>query len=557
MTDKNTAFRPIGVSGLSHWGGRINEEYLTELQGDRWRRVVREMITNDPMIGGILFAIEMLIRQVDWSVAPASTDDADGEVARFVDGCLHDMREAWSLTLAEMLSLLPWGWAPMELTYKLRSGEKAADPLRSSQYDDGRVGWASWSIRAQDTLVQWEFNDAGDPIGFVQQAPPDYRAVFIPLAKCLHLKTSARKGNPEGVSVLRACYRPWYFKKHIENIEAIGIERDLAGLPVAEVPANLLGVSRTADETAVFNAIREIVVNIRRDEQEGVIWPMAYDDSGKPLYNLKLLSSGGTRQFDTGKIIDRYNTQIAMAVLADFMMLGHQATGSWALASSKTSLFSTALGAWLDTICQAVNTQAIPQLLRMNGMDASRAPKLTHGDVESLELGELGAFVQALGTAAPLFTGDAGQQLYAHLLKQAGLPVPSEEGTEEAPDDAAASPTANTIASGDKPILGYHIETGVVSRNEARAQLGLPPEQDNGDQVRRNLMSQLSLVKAAVDAAIPLDVALQLAGLELNIPATKPAEPTAQTAAEPVDDIDALIEGVLDEAFALAGEAAS
>jgi hypothetical protein len=446
MTNNNTAFRPIGVTGLTHWGGRISEEYLTELQGDRWRRVVREMLP-DPMIGGILFAIEMLIRQVDWQITAFSTDATDTDAAAFVESCLHDMREPWSLTLAEMLSFLPWGWAPLELVYKLRNGLKTDDALRNSRYDDGKVGWASWSIRAQDTLLNWEFNDAGDPIGFVQQAPPTYAPTFIPLSKCLHLKTSARKGNPEGVSVLRACYRPWYFKKHIENIEAIGVERDLAGLPVAEVPAELLSPARTAEQTAIFNAVRDIVVNIRRDDQEGIVWPSDRDAQGNQLYTLKLLSTGGARQFDTGKIIDRYNTQIAMAVLADFMMLGHQATGSWALASSKTSLFSTALGAWLDTICQAMNTQAIPQLLRMNGMDASRAPTLTHGDVESLELGDLGTFVQALNSAAPLFQGDGGQQLYAHLLKQAGLPVPVDSAPQQAGEPRQASEMDDVIDS--------------------------------------------------------------------------------------------------------------
>ena len=212
------------------------------------------------------------------------------------------------------------------------------------------------------------------------------RARVYSALKCLHLKTSARKGNPEGVSVLRACYRPWYFKSTL-RISGDWRRARPGRLPVAEVPAELLSPTRTAEQTAVFNAVRDIVVNIRRDAQEGIVWPSDRDDKGNQLYTLKLLSTGGTRQFDTGKIIDRYNTQIAMAVLADFMMLGHQATGSWALASSKTSLFSTALGAWLDTICQAVNTQAIPQLLRLNRMDASRAPALTHGDVESLELG--------------------------------------------------------------------------------------------------------------------------------------------------------------------------
>ena len=449
------AYSPIGVSGLSHWGGRVNEEFLTELQGDRWARVVREMTTNDPMIGGILFAIEMLIRQVDWSVAPASGDAADVELAQFVDDCLHDMREPWSLTLAEMLSFLSWGWAVLEITYKQRHGDKPDDELHASQYDDGKIGWASWGIRAQDSLLQWEFGDAGEPVALIQQAPPSYIQTAIPLAKCIHLKTSARKGNPEGVSVLRAVYRPWYFKKHIENIEAIGIERDLAGLPVAEVDAALLNPDRSAAETAIFEAVKQIVVNIRRDEQEGVVWPLAYDEAGHSLYNLKLLSSSGARQFDTGKIIDRYNTQIAMAVLADFMMLGHQASGSWALASSKTSLFSTALGAWLDTICQAVNTQAIPQLLRMNGKSTTNAPKLVHDDIETLDLNEAGGFLAALSNAGELFKGEGGSLLYQFFLKQLGVSKEVIEAAGEvAPEAPAPPPPDQTIVLPDGSTVG-------------------------------------------------------------------------------------------------------
>ena len=72
------------MTGLTRLGGRISEEYRPSCGGDRWHRVIREMTTNDPMIGGILFAIEMLMRQVDWAVAPFSIDDADIERASFV-----------------------------------------------------------------------------------------------------------------------------------------------------------------------------------------------------------------------------------------------------------------------------------------------------------------------------------------------------------------------------------------------------------------------------------------------------------------------------------------
>lgn len=52
-------------------------------------------------------------------------------------------------------------------------------------------------------------------------------------------RTESVKDNPEGRSILRNAYRSWYFKRRIQEIEAIGIERDLAGLPVIHAPERL------------------------------------------------------------------------------------------------------------------------------------------------------------------------------------------------------------------------------------------------------------------------------------------------------------------------------
>ena len=437
MTDtpQKPDFAIIGATGLNAQGGYVREEFLTELSGDRWRRVVAEMSTQDPTISGILFAIQMLMRQVSWSVQPFSEDEADKESAAFVDSCLHDMRESWPMTLSEILSFLSWGYAPLEKVYKLRAGavtrpDGTADRLRSSKYSDGRSGWAAWAIRGQDSIDFWVFDEATDEAtAFVQTPPPTYRPRTVPLAKCLHFRTSSRKANPEGVSMLRGVYRPWYFKKRIENIEGIGIERDLAGLPIAKIPGRYLnGAERTPEDTATYNAVKQIVTNIRRDEQEGVVWPNDRDEDGNPMFELDLLTTGGTRQFDTGKIIERYDSRIAMAVMADFILLGHQQVGSYSLVSSKTNLFSTALGAWLDVICTEVNANAIPELLRYNGLDPERAPMLTHGDVEKVDLEALGPYLTALVAAFEkgVFNNPGGDRLWRHLLDQAGLPQPTE-----------------------------------------------------------------------------------------------------------------------------------
>ncbi|MDE2102875.1 MAG: hypothetical protein KGL39_36865 [Patescibacteria group bacterium] len=409
-----------GKTGLVEYGGYVFEEALAELQLDRGRRIYREMAENDPVVGAVLFAVEMLIRQVPWVMSAADESPQAQAVAEFVEQCRSDMDVTWSDLVAEVLSMLTYGWSYFETIYKVRGGA-SSDPRYRSKYDDGRVGWRNWSIRGQDSLLRWDFDQEGGIRGLWQLPPPDYQLRYVPIEKALLFRTTSRKNNPEGFSVLRRAYRPWFFKHRIENIEGIGIERDLAGLPVVWAPAELFQATASADQTAILDMLKKIVTGIRKDEQMGVVMPLAYDENGKELYRLQLLSTGGQRQIDTNAVIQRYDQRIAMTVLADFILLGHEAVGSFALSSNKTNLFGVALGAWLDLICAVVNHDAIPKLLVLNGIDPALAPSLGHGDIESIDLGELGEYVLQLAQAGfPLFPNEEVQN---YLLKAADLPA--------------------------------------------------------------------------------------------------------------------------------------
>lgn len=440
----------FGYGGTGPQGQRVYEEWLQQIQGPQGRRIYREMQDNDPIIGAILFCLEMLIRQIDWHVTPKSDVDADRMLAEFIDGALHDMRVTWQDTLSEVLSFLPWGFSYHEILFKRRQGEGITSMVDGvpqttphSKFDDGRLGWDAWSIRGQETLDRWEFDPHGRTLGMWQLGPPDYVFHYIPLEKALLFRTTTKKDNPEGRSILRNSYVPWYRKKHIEEIEGIGIERDLAGLPVAHVPPELLLPEPSAQDLASYTAINTIVTNIRRDSQEGIVWPLAYDENGKEMYKLELLHTGGTRQFDTDKIIQRYDTRIAMTVMADFLTLGHEQRGTQALAQQKGKFFSKALEAWADSICAQVNDRAIPQLLRLNGMPSDRAPKLEHGEVEGLDVGVLGTFLQALALAGLPLDNSPDGALITRLMELAGLPKPEppKPGTpEQKPPDPETPP---------------------------------------------------------------------------------------------------------------------
>lgn len=418
MADKPD-LKVLGETGLPLWSGRVYDETLPVLQGERGRKVYREMSEQDPLIGGILFAIEMLSRQIKWTVVPADDSSEAEKVAEFVDGALKDMNPTWEDTLSEILSMLVYGWSWFEMLYKHRNGSSDS-PLEQSQFDDGKIGWRAWAIRSQETHYQWIYDDQGELESMKQIPPPNYQTLTVPRKKSLHFRTKSRRQNPEGVSILRTAYRAWYLKKNIEAIEGIGVERDLAGLPVIWVPPNLLSSTATADEQNLLAVVTKIVTNIRRDEQEGIVMPLQYDEAGHPTYDLKLLSTGGTRQFDTDKIVNRYDQRIAMSMMADFILLGHDAVGSFALSNDKTALFAIALGTILDAIAAEINMSGIPQLVRYNGWGLDLVPKLEHGDLESSDLSKLGPFLQQLSSAGMVVFPNP--ELEKFLLEQAGLP---------------------------------------------------------------------------------------------------------------------------------------
>jgi hypothetical protein len=424
-------YKEIGMSGLVWTGGGgfsyVDEEFLVNLFGRRAIQIYKEMSWNDPTVGSILFTIEALMRQVEWETEPnMDADDPEGD-AEFVQSCMDDMAHTWVDHLGEVLTMLPYGWSWFETVYKKRSGYKSeSNKMPSSKYNDGKIGWRKFAFRAQESIDHWVFDeDDGSVMAYVQRPAPKYEPLTIPIQKSLLFRTTTNKNNPEGKSMIRNAYRPWFYKKAMEDIEAIGVERDLAGLPVAYVDPDILLPNAPPEAKLLLTAINNIVKGIKRNKNEGVVWPRKYDADGHSLYDLELLSSGGSRQFNTNQIIDRYDQRIAMTVLADFLLLGHENVGSFALSSDKTDLFAVALGSILDSIQEVYNQYALPRLYALNGMDTTTMCKIRHGDIHSPELADLAAYLTALGTIGIPLMPNA--DLLTYLMKAANLPAPSEE----------------------------------------------------------------------------------------------------------------------------------
>ena len=431
----------LGTVGQYRISGTFFEEFLPELRGKKGIEVYKEMANNDEMVYAILFAIEMLMRNCRFTVQPGGSKPIDTEAAVFVEQCMHDMQDSWQDTLSEILSFIQYGWSYHEIVYKRRLG-KTKNTRTSSKYDDGLIGWSKLPIRAQESLYEWKYDEnTDDLLGMVQAAHPYYKQVFIPLTKALHFTTKRVKANPEGKSILRGAYRPWYFKKRIQEIEGIGIERDLAGFPVMTAPEGCDIWGETPDEQTARANAETIVNNIRRDTMFGLVKPAGWE--------LELLASSSKRQFDTNQIIERYDKRIATTVLADFILLGQQAVGSFALSSNKTKLFSCAIGSFLETICEVFNNQGIPALIDLNEehfKGITDYPKMVHGDIEEPDLEKLGNYIKDMVGCGALFPDE---NLDDYLRQVAHLPERQKDYDYEVPEDKKDPPKIDNPSSRD------------------------------------------------------------------------------------------------------------
>lgn len=425
----------LGVTGLRVSSGQVQDQQLRQLRGHhrRWLTIFEEMARYDDVIGGMLYAVEMLIRQLKWRTEPGGTSMQDLEVAEFVDTLRNDMSSTWEDTIAEILSMIWAGFSYHEIVYKRRDGFDAMGPGHSSRFSDGMIGWRKLPIRAQSSLIRWIFDEAGGTRAMVQRNPNPSSGhsfqteIVIPIEKALLFRPKSNKGSPEGRSLLETSFISWYYKKKLTTIEAIGVERDLAGIPILWVPPKILASNATATDQQTLLTMKEMAVNVRNDEQGAILMPLAYDGDGNKIYDFDLMTSGGTKQIDPDVPIMRHNHGMVAAVMAQFILMGDGDGGSFAMHKDKTELFLVGLGTIAREIKSVFNRHAIPRVLALNGISVENPPRYEHDDIQHIDLAVLGEFLGKMTAAgAPLFPDT---ELENVLREAASLPLAPEEST--------------------------------------------------------------------------------------------------------------------------------
>ncbi len=383
----------------------IDDELETRLAGQGYIREFKKMADSDAICGAVLLAITKIFQSIEWKTV---NDDK-----KVLERSLANVN--WNERLDEILSFLIYGHDIQEVVYK--------------KDDDGMMVWKGMYTRPQSTILYWNHDDNGDLVSITQQGEEGEGEADININRCLHFASMKTRNNPQGKSIFRNAYRDWYYRTNIERIEAIGIERDLTGIPIMKPSDNDMLVDEKGKFTALGKWAWQTVKNIKNGHQEGIVLPNQWE--------FDLQGSPGQGQFDLNKVIDRYDGKMALSMLSQFLILGViNNSGSFALAAEQSSLFYQAVTGFANMVAHTVNTQFIgaPAMALLNDIEQ---PKLVVVGINKPDLEETASFLGRL-LKYNIITPD--DKLEEHLRDQASLPAMDPDTARELTVNPGAKP---------------------------------------------------------------------------------------------------------------------
>lgn len=443
---------PIGDSGLIRYNGRIYEESRDELRFPH-SVVTYNKMSYDSTIAAARAVFGMFIRKTNISAYPKKGQEKNKAAianAEFLNWQIKNFEDhSWRQVITDIMTYDLYGFSVMEMIFeKVKGGEY-----------EGLIRVKDLSPRAQSSVQEWIWsNDGRKLVGFeqiIRNIEGKYTlsgylngetTVKIPIKKCLLFSYNSTKDNPQGNSPLKGCYVTWKFKCLLEDYESTGVAKDMAGMPVFGIDKDVLIKARSdssSSEAVLLNYLETAGANMHAGEQNFLVNPIAYSDTGKPLFNFELMGvSGGGKSYNIDEIIKRRQNEILMAYFADVLKLGQDGVGSYALADSKNNLLAHAVEDHLDFIIETLQRQFVKTLASMNGWGEDEIPVLIADDIEDRDLDELGKYIQRVVSVGAM---SADKDLDSALRKAGNLPeadyskpIPNAENTSRAGDGMAA-----------------------------------------------------------------------------------------------------------------------
>lgn len=400
----------IGYSGLKIFGGVVESEMVKELKYPESNKTFKKMMLH-PAVNASIALHKSMVGKAKFRIQePKDATAEDKNRTEIIRQMLfNDMESPIQSVVSEAMTMLDYGFAPVEKIFRKRT--KASGSL----YDDGLIGVRKLSLRHQESIDKFIFDESGENVTGIKQnlalisdpygrfSAKQNTTVVIPRSKFLLFTAGDTKTNPFGTSPLRNVYLPWRYLVNTEELECSGLAKDLQGLPMLSIPSQYMAADASPEQKQFYSWCQNIVRNIQMNSQSGLVLPMIYDpETRQPLFKMELLSTDGKKNYDTSKIKEYYQSMIFVGLSADVLLQGNTSVGSYGLGALKTTLTGQAVENYLKHIVDVFNNDLIRQLYELNNWDASKRCVLDYEGFEDTAIEEYSKAIQRMAATSML-----------------------------------------------------------------------------------------------------------------------------------------------------------
>ena len=441
----------IGTSGIVSHGGFVQEDELNKKLASRETRykTYSEMMANTAIVGaGVRYFLNLAAKSA-WSFNPSEADK-DGYYAEQLEQILtHDPLTSWHRVVRRATMYRFYGFSIQEWVAKPRPD------------DSGVITFYDIENRPQSTIYRWHLQRSGTVLATVQQDPQDFKEYVLPRGKLLYLVDDTIRDHPEGLGLFRHMVSSVERLTRYIQLEGIGFDTDLRGIPIGRAPFTELAALETAEEItreqrlAIEKPIRNFVERHVRNEKTSMLLDSipyeSRDEAGRPStmrqWDIELLKGSSNSFKENASAINRINREIARILGVEHLMIGGDGAGSMALSEDKTRNFYLLVNGALIEMRDAVKRDLAFTIWRLNGWPDEMMPDIT---TEAVRLGDVEQIGKALRDIAAAGGGITPRDPVVDAVRdRLDLPRTTEETL--APDPVADGQNAQNAPPGGAP----------------------------------------------------------------------------------------------------------
>lgn len=244
--------------------------------------------------------------------------------------------------------------------------------------------------------------------------------------KVAYTSYASNYGQLLNSSPFDAAYTPWREKILLQELTNVGVTKDMAGMPVIEIPIDILdkaGSDENSSEARMVAGLQLAMANMHMGDQSYVVLPsdtQSETGNGARQYNLRFLGvEGGGKQHDLVALVEQRRRAILTILGANNLSTGESGGGSYNLLEGQSNIQAYYVERDNTLIEEMWNKQVFPQILRINEwkVKPEDMPVWESGDIqpastdETSKAGQRSAAVGLLPKNDPKFLNEYYKKL--------------------------------------------------------------------------------------------------------------------------------------------------